>query len=159
MGILCTLQMFFLDLHAKLMVSISMTKWSKEYGGIFSLKRFQNTTLVISDWKYIKNLLDKKSTLYSSRPQSLVADLITHGDHILMMQYGPTWRTMRKLIHQTFMEPMCEKEHWKVQEAEANQMIHDFLTRPKDHMLHPKRFSNSITMSLGTCSSLPIGRG
>lgn len=136
-----------------------MTKWSKEYGGIFSLKRFNNTTLVISDWKYIKNLLDKKSTIYSSRPQSLVADLITRGDHVLMMQYGLTWRTMRKLIHQTLMEPMCEKEHWKVQEAEANQMIHDFLTRPKDHMLHPKRFSNSVTMSLGTCSSLLIGRG
>ena len=141
------------------MVSISMTKRSKKYGGIFSLKRFKNTTLVISDWKYVKNLLDKKGTLYSSRPQSLVADLITHGNHILMMRYGPTWRTMHKLIHQTFMEAMCEKEHWKVQEAEANQMIHDFLTRPKDHMLHPKRFSNSVTMSLGTCSSRAFGRG
>ncbi|MCJ1403644.1 hypothetical protein MMC11_006867 [Xylographa trunciseda] len=125
-----------------------MTKWSKEYGGLFSLKRFMNTTLVISDWKYVKNLLDKKSTIYSYRPASLVAHLITRGDHILMMQYGETWRTMRKLIHQSFMEPLCEKEHWKVQEAEANQMIHDFLLRPKDHMSHPKRFSNSITMSL-----------
>ena len=138
----------------KLIISISMTKWSKKYGGIFSLKRFKNTTLVISDWKYIKYLFDKKSTLYSSRPKSLVVDLITHGDHILMMQYGPTWRTMRKLIHQTFMESRCDKEHWKVQEAEANQMIYDFLTRPKDNMLHPKRFSNSIIMSLGTWSPL-----
>ena len=128
---------------------MSMTEWSQKYGGIFSLKRFMNTTLVISDWKYIKNLLDKKSTLYSYRPQSLVADLITHGDHILMMQYGETWRTIRKLIHQTFMESMCERHHVKVQEAEANQMIHDFLMRPKDHMLHPKRYSNSITMSIG----------
>lgn len=126
-----------------------MLKWAKQYGGIFSLKRFGNTTLVISDWKYIKNLLDKKSTIYSYRPRSLVADLITGGDHILMMQYGATWRTMRKLIHQTFMESMCDKEHYKVQEAEANQMLYDFLTNPKDHMLHPKRFSNSITMSLG----------
>ena len=88
-----------------------MTAWSKKYGGIFFFKWFKNTTLVISDWKYIKNLLDKKSTLYSGRPQSLVAELMTHGDHILMMQYGPTWRIIRKLIHQTFMEPMCEKEH------------------------------------------------
>ena len=70
--------------------------------------------VVISDWKYIKDLFDKKSTLYSSRPKSLVVDLIAHGDHILMMQYGPTWRTMRKLIHKTFMESKCEKEHWKV---------------------------------------------
>jgi len=128
-----------------------MMKWAKQYGGIFSLKRFRNTTIVISDWKLVKELLDKKSTLYSYRPPSRVADLITGGDHILMMQYGDTWRTMRKLIHQFFMESRCEKEHWQVQEAEASQMLYDFMTDPEQHMLHPKRFSNSITMSLGEC--------
>jgi cytochrome P450 family 619 len=97
----------------------------------------------------MKAVLDKKSTIYSYRPPSLVADLITHGDHILMMQYGETWRTMRKMIHQFFMEAQCEKSHYQVQEAEANQMIYDFLVDPKNNMLHPKRFSNSITMSLG----------
>ncbi|KAF2501077.1 cytochrome P450 [Lophium mytilinum] len=125
-----------------------MSKWAKKYGGIFSLKRFRNTTIVISDWKLVKDLLDKKSTLYSYRPPSAVAHLITGGDHILMMQYGDTWRTMRKLIHQFFMESRCEKEHWEVQEAEASQMLYDFLTDPAGHMMHPKRFSNSITMSL-----------
>ena len=35
-----------------------------------------------------------------------------------------------------------------MQEAEANQMVYDFLTKPEDHMLHPKRYSNSITNSL-----------
>lgn len=127
-----------------------MSKWAEQYGGIFSLKRFRNTTIVITDWKLIKALVDKKSALYSYRPASKVADLITGGDHILMMQYGETWRTMRKMIHQFFMESRCEKEHWKVQEAEASQMLYDFLTDPDAHMNHPKRFSNSITMSLGT---------
>lgn len=37
----------------------------------------------------------------------------------------------------------CEREHWKVQEAEAKQMLHEYLTIPEDHMLHPKRHSNS----------------
>jgi hypothetical protein len=32
----------------------------------------------------------------------------------------------------------CERDHWKVQEAEAKQMLHDYLTMPEDHMLHPK---------------------
>lgn len=30
--------------------------------------------------------------------------------------------------------------------------MHDFLTDPQNHMEHPKRFSNSITNSLGTPS-------
>ena len=127
-----------------------LTQWSKDYGGIFSLKRFTNTTLVISDRKLIKNLLDKKSNIYSNRPDSIVADLITQGDHLLIMDYGEMWRKIRKLVHQYFMEPMCEKQHIHVQHAEATQMIRDFLVDPENHMAHPKRYSNSITNSLGT---------
>ncbi|KAL1625633.1 hypothetical protein SLS56_007217 [Neofusicoccum ribis] len=64
------------------------------------------------------------------------------------MQYGNEWRRMRKMIHQYFMEPMCEKEHIRLQNAEATQMMHDFLVAPQHHMQHPKRYSNSITNSL-----------
>jgi cytochrome P450 len=124
------------------------SKWAKQYGGFFTLKRYNNTTIVISDWKLIKKLLDKKSNIYSHRPASLVSHLITQSDHLLVMQYGERWRMLRKIIHQYFMEPQCERQHWKVQEAEAKQMLHDFLTMPEDHMLHPKRYSNSITNSL-----------
>ena len=47
------------------------------------------------------------------------------------------------------MESMVEKSHINVQNAEAVQMLRDFCVRPDQHMLHPKRYSNSITMSLG----------
>ena len=133
-----------------------LTKWAKQYGGILSLQRFKSTTLVITDWMLVKALFDKRSNLYSDRPASLVAHLITQSDHLLVMQYGDDWRKLRKLIHQYFMESMCEKHHWQVQEAEAIQMLHDFLSRPEDHMLHPKRYSNSIINSLGTFVSAII---
>jgi|SRR5690242_3422982 len=123
-------------------------EWAKQYGGIFSLKRFKNTTIVVTDRRMIKELVDRKSNVYSHRPQSLVSHLITNSDHLLVMQYGDRWRQLRKTVHQYFMESKCEKDHWKVQEAEANQMLYDFLTMPEDHMLHPKRYSNSITNSL-----------
>lgn len=129
--------------------TIRLTEWSRKFGGIFSLKRFANTTLVISDRKLVKDLLDKKSNIFSNRPASNVAQLITHGDHLLIMNYGKRWQTIRKLVHQYFMEPMCEKQHVDVQHAEATQMMRDFLMDPKNHMSHPKRYSNSITNSLG----------
>ena len=131
------------------LAEIRLTEWARKYGGIFSLKRFTNTTLVVSDRKLIKDLLDKKSNIYSNRPASVVANLITQGDHLLIMDYGETWRKLRKLVHQHFMEAMCEKEHVHVQNAEAIQMVRDFLLDPDNHMLHPKRYSNSITNSLG----------
>ena len=128
---------------------LKFTEWAKTYGGLYSLKLGTGTALVVTDRRIIKELLDKRSSKYSNRPPSYVShDLMTGGDHLLVMQYGNLWRTFRKLIHQHFMETVVEKNHLATQNAEAVQMMYDFYRRPDLHMLHPKRFSNSIIMSL-----------
>lgn len=120
---------------------------------MYSLKLGTGTAVVITDRRLIKELIDKKSSKYSNRPPSYIShDLMTKGDHLLVMQYGPLWRTFRKLIHQYFMESVVEKEHITLQNAEAVQMVRDFCLHPEQHMLHPKRYSNSIIMSLGACA-------
>lgn len=113
--------------------------------------------VILTDRRLIKNLIDKKSSIYSNRPPSYVGNgLITGGDHILVMDYGETWRKLRKLIHQHFTESMVVSEHTKLVNAEAVQMCRDFMVfkEEKMHMKHPKRFSNSIIMSL--CRFLPL---
>ncbi|KAF9731672.1 hypothetical protein PMIN06_007731 [Paraphaeosphaeria minitans] len=125
------------------------TEWARTYGGIFSLKLGPATAVVITDRRLVKELLDKKGNTYSARPQSYVAnDLITGGDHLLVMQYGAKWRLFRRLVQNYFNETRCQQEHVALVEAEAVQMMHDLMTEPKDLILHPKRFSNSIIMSL-----------
>ncbi|RHZ50595.1 uncharacterized protein CDV56_103787 [Aspergillus thermomutatus] len=127
---------------------LKFTEWAEKYGGLYSLKLGTGTAVVITDRRIVKELIDRKSSKYSNRPASFVAHTITGGDHLLVMQYGALWRTLRKLVHQYFMESMVEKSHLRVQNAEAVQMLRDFCVRPDQHMLHPKRYSNSITMSL-----------
>lgn len=65
------------------------------------------------------------------------------------MHYGNKWRTFRRLIHQSLMEPVVESDHLRIVDAEAVQLVRDYILHPDDHMLHPKRFSNSITNSIG----------
>ncbi|KAK1758584.1 cytochrome P450 [Echria macrotheca] len=127
---------------------LQFAKWAKEYGDIFSLKFGPGTSIVISSPRLIKQLVDKKSNLYSRRPASHVGGIIAAGDHLLLMQYSDQWRTCRKLVHQYFMEQMVVKNHIDVVEAEAVQMLRDFVVDPQGAMRHPKRFSNSIIMSL-----------
>lgn len=124
------------------------TKWAKEYGGLYTIKLGTGTAAVITSRKLVKELVDKKSSKYSARPVSYVAKLISGGDHILLMDYGQQWRDTRKLLHGSFMEKVVDEQHLPIQEAEARQMIHDFLVDPANHMEHPKRFSNSVTMSI-----------
>lgn len=126
------------------------TEWANEYGGVFSLKLGPGTAIVITERRLVRELLDKQSAISSLRPPSYVGNLITGGDHVLVMDAGPKWRTMRKLIVQEFTENLCDKKHISVVNAEAVQMLRDFVIDPKSLMNHPKRFSNSIIMSLGT---------
>ncbi|GME25889.1 uncharacterized protein K452DRAFT_322925 [Neofusicoccum parvum] len=128
---------------------VKFTEWARHYGGLFTLKLGNATMAVITDRRIVKNTVDKKSNIYSHRPPSYVShDLITKGNHLLVMFYGDKWRTFRRLIHQHLMENMVEREHLSIVNAEAVQLVRDYMLFPEDHMLHPKRFSNSITNSI-----------
>jgi cytochrome P450 family 619 len=119
---------------------------------MFSLKFGPGTIVVLTDRRLVKQILEKKAATSSNRPVSLVAqELITEGDHMLMMDNTPRWRLMRKLIHQDLTESICDKEHVKIHQAESVQLLNDLLHEPKAWSLHLKRFSNSITMSISRC--------
>ena len=64
---------------------LPFTEWAKQYGGIFSLKLGPATAVVLTDRRLVKQLLDKRSGIYSNRPHSYVShNLITGGDHVLI---------------------------------------------------------------------------
>ncbi|RYC62618.1 hypothetical protein CHU98_g3609 [Xylaria longipes] len=138
-----------LHLIPKNYTHIKFTQWSHQYGGLYTLKLGNATMAVTTDRSIGKSTLDKKSNIYSHRPSSYVAhDLITKGNHLLVMFYGDKWRTFRGLVHQYLTENMVEREHLSVVNAEALQLVRDYMLFPEDHMLHPKRFSNSISNSI-----------
>ncbi|KAF2811937.1 putative cytochrome P450 [Mytilinidion resinicola] len=128
---------------------LKLTQWAQECGGIYSLKLGSTTAIVLTDRRLVKEMLDRKSSVYSGRPISYVGHtLITDGDHILTMHYGNLWRSYRKLVHQFFNEGLVEKNYVSLVSAEAIQLLRDLCVSPYDHMLHSKRFSNSVIMSL-----------
>jgi len=134
--------------------NLRFTEWAKKYGGMFSLKLGPGNVVVLTDRRIIKQLLDKKASTSSNRPVSLVTqNLITEGDHMLLMDNTPRWRLMRKLIHQDLTESLCDREHSKLHQAESVQLLYDMLHNPDDWVFHLKRFSNSIIMSIGKCHS------
>ncbi|KAJ5215369.1 m-cresol methyl hydroxylase [Penicillium cinerascens] len=128
---------------------IQFTKWAHKYGGLYMLKVGHSNMAVVTDRRIVKEVIDSKSSLYSHRPHSFVShELITKGDHLLVMHYGPQWRTFRRLVHQHLMESMVESQHLRVVNAEAIQLVRDYMVDPSHHMAHPKRYSNSITNSI-----------
>ncbi|KIJ31347.1 hypothetical protein M422DRAFT_90578, partial [Sphaerobolus stellatus SS14] len=45
------------------------TDWSKEYGDIVRVKDFGRNIIILNSWKSANDLLEKRSSIYSDRPQ------------------------------------------------------------------------------------------
>lgn len=116
---------------------------------MYTLKLGTGTAVVLTDRRVIKQLLDKKASTSSNRPENKVGQMIGEGDHMLLMDNTPTWRLFRKQIHQSLTESLCDKSHSKIQHAETVQMLHDMIEHPESWINHLKRFSNSVVMSIG----------
>ncbi|KAI9833611.1 MAG: hypothetical protein M1819_003564 [Sarea resinae] len=92
--------------------------WGEQYGGVFSLKFGSGTAIVLCDRKAIHELLDKRGVIYSERPDSYVANIVTGGDHMNSSSIGPLFKVKRKVATHNFSPRMLDTKHVYVQEAE-----------------------------------------
>ena len=67
---------------------------------------------------------------------------------MLVMPYGKKYTKIRKAMNSYFTGSFCDKEHLKVVNAEGVQALHDFLHKPDQFMVHPRRYATSLIMSL-----------
>ncbi|KAK4150414.1 putative cytochrome P450 oxidoreductase [Chaetomidium leptoderma] len=122
-------------------------EWAKEYGSVFTLKLGPANVVVLCDRKAIHKLLVEKGSIYSDRPMSYAAQILTKGDHVAFEQMTPAWREKRKVIAHNFSPARLDKDHFKIQEAEATVLMNDLLETPDNFFDHIRRY----TASVATC--------
>lgn len=65
---------------------LQFEKWAREYGPVYSLILGTKTLVVLSSDKAVKDLLDKKSGIYSHRQEMYIGqELCSGGLRFLMM--------------------------------------------------------------------------
>jgi hypothetical protein len=78
---------------------LQFEKWARQYGSVYSLILGTKTMIVLSSDKAVKDLLDKKSGIYSHRPDLYIGQTLCSGDlRVLMMGYGFRWRAVSPLV-------------------------------------------------------------
>ncbi|KAK6378843.1 hypothetical protein LTS17_006546 [Exophiala oligosperma] len=128
---------------------LQFAKWAKEYGQIYSLKIASRTMIVISSRRLVKEIMDKKNSISGFRPPAYaVNNLIYKGDFLLLMNPDDAkFRRERKLIHQFYMDSVCEKRHLPYIIAESAQLMVDILNDSDRWSDHSTRYTNSLIMS------------
>ncbi|KAF2807406.1 putative cytochrome P450 oxidoreductase [Mytilinidion resinicola] len=121
-----------------------MKEWAETYGKIYSLTVGPTNIIVLCDRKAVRDLIDKKSAIYSDRPADYVGRLLTGGDHTLIDDYNAEWREKRKQMAQVLSPRRCDEQHSPIQEAEAKCLLLGFLDDPEHCIEHIKRTTASI---------------
>lgn len=102
-------------------VHLQFEKWAREYGPIYSLILGTKTLIVLSTDEAVKELLDRRSNLYSHRQEMYIGQTLCSGDLRLLMMvsivmlwyrepnanfwkgYGPKWRTVRTRVYPRYL--------------------------------------------------------
>ncbi|KAK5652310.1 hypothetical protein OQA88_10660 [Cercophora sp. LCS_1] len=127
---------------------LQFEKWAREYGPVYSLILGTKTMVVLSSDQAVKDLLDKKSNMYSHRQEMYIGQTLCSGDlRILMMGYGPRWRSCRKLVH-ALLNISAAKSYVPYQMLENKQMMYEMITQPERFLYNIRRYSNALTTTM-----------
>ncbi|KAM5539417.1 hypothetical protein V8D89_006869 [Ganoderma adspersum] len=82
---------------------------SRQYGKILSLKALSQVLIVVDDAEIAVELLEKRSAIYSSRPESPMIALVGWDWAFGLFPYGEAWRHFRRVFWQHFHTGVVSK--------------------------------------------------
>ncbi|KAL2014843.1 hypothetical protein VTN00DRAFT_2368 [Thermoascus crustaceus] len=122
-------------------------EWNKKYGPIVSVKFGQRTCIILGTHEAAHDLLVKRSSIYSSRPRSVVAgESITKGLAVVFMPYGEKWKLHHRVQGSLLSSRMVQRYH-VLQDVESKQLLHELLST-NDFASSFHRYSCSLLFAL-----------
>lgn len=129
------------DVHKK------FKEWAEQYGEMYSLMLGSQRMVVLNSPRVVKDLIDSRSTNYSSRPDMYVGQtLISGGLRLVLMPYDDEWRLARKMLH-NLLNVKSAVDYIPFQELELRQMLADMVRKPDRYHDHVRRYSTSLVTS------------
>ncbi|RYP69934.1 hypothetical protein DL771_005794 [Monosporascus sp. 5C6A] len=119
-------------------VHLQFQKWAEEYGPVYSLILGTKVLVVLSSDQAIKDLLDKRSGIYSSRPEMYLGSMVGGGFRMLLMVNATNWNLNIK----------AARTYVPYQDLENKAMLVGFLDQPALFIDHIRRYTNSLSTQM-----------
>jgi cytochrome P450 len=129
---------------------VQFEKWAREYGPVFSLMLGTKVMIVLNSDVAIKDLVDKRGAIYSSRPEAYIAqNILSGGLRVLFMPNSPTgvWKMVRKFLH-LILNVNTARTYVPYQDLENKAMLLGVLDNPNNFINHLRRYTASLTTQM-----------
>ncbi|KAH8812310.1 cytochrome P450 [Xylogone sp. PMI_703] len=137
-----------LDFNDSEAVRYKAVEWKNKYGDVFYTKIGGADYVWLSSPTSVRELMDKRSAIYSSRPpMPLAQDVASAGRRQLWMAYGPRYRVVRKIAH-SLLNINISTSYQPVQDLESKQLMFDLLNDPDHFYDHNRRYSASVIITV-----------
>ncbi|KAJ6548198.1 cytochrome P450, partial [Mycena vulgaris] len=123
--------------------------WSKKLNSdIIHVDAAGTSIVVLSSVEAIRELFERRSSLYSDRPRmTMLNELMGWDFSIGFMKYGDRWRAHRKVFHDAFNVGVAK--HFHPQErAAAHNLLRRILRDPHDLMEHFRHMAGALIMDV-----------
>nr|BAL05123.1 cytochrome P450 [Phanerodontia chrysosporium] len=104
--------------------------------------------LALNSGRAVRDLLDKRSTIYSDRQETVMLHELTgwHRNWALM-RYGDAWKERRRLFHQHFRPRVVSQYNLKQVKA-ARSLLHSLLESPRVFSEHIRFMASSLILDI-----------
>ncbi|KAF2092853.1 cytochrome P450 [Rhizodiscina lignyota] len=124
-------------------------QWADEYGEIFYTKAGLFHFVWLSSPAVVRALMDKRGSIYSSRPPSPMINLVSNNERVNFMPYGERWRSIRNIV-QSALNLQTSTTYKPVQDFESKQAVWEILHARDNEAFSDinRRYSTSTIMTI-----------
>ncbi|KDQ25622.1 hypothetical protein PLEOSDRAFT_1078104 [Pleurotus ostreatus PC15] len=122
-------------------------EWSKLYGDVMHLKVLSHNIIVLNSVEAATDLLEKRSALYSDRPNMTVYVEIGWDPILVFLPYGSRFRKHRQLLHSHFGQRAISKFQ-PIQLQNVLILAQGLMDNTKDYQHLLGRYTTAIVMRI-----------
>lgn len=138
---------------------LGYTDMFKRYGPLVTMQFGPQQAIMIGSIEAARDLLDKRNTIYSSRPRApMIQECISKNLRILFLPYGDRWRAYHKL-HASVLNVRVSEAYRPLHDLESRQLLLELSEADAGELFpsHFFRYSASLIYSLAYGIRLPKG--
>ncbi|KAG2110342.1 cytochrome P450 [Suillus discolor] len=127
---------------------LTYTAWGKIYGKIIRSRIFGIDLIIINSETIARELLDRRSGNYSSRPVIRTNELVGGSFNTVFLPYGETLRQHRKIFHQV-LRAEVSVSYRELYSRHANELVINLLGATSDLLQHQtEAYAASLIMAV-----------